>query len=96
MADEGATVFRLNAGQFKDQQDGTYYVECEDTSKPVDEVIHSIRRLETDLRRPLLTYLDLAGPKLRVEEVREAMIIQSSAICSCLSRSRAARQESCL
>jgi pyruvate kinase len=70
MADEGATVFRLNAGQFKDQQDGTYYVECEDTSKPVDEVIHSIRRLETDLRRPLLTYLDLAGPKLRVEEVR--------------------------
>ena len=70
MAEAGATVFRLNAGQFKPGADGRYYVEHGNSSRAANEIIRAIRRLEVDLRRPLLTYLDLAGPKLRVDEVR--------------------------
>ena len=66
MTKAGATIFRFNAARFKPTTDGGYKIGDVNAL----DLVQTIRRLEIDFSRPLLTYIDLAGPKLRVSEVR--------------------------
>ena len=73
MAKSGATLFRFNASHFEQLEDGSYYINERiqgDTDtfrrRLNDDIVRTIRRLEVDLSRPLATFVDLAGPKLRV------------------------------
>jgi pyruvate kinase len=71
LLDEGASIFRFNAAHIKtsSSEGGELHGQFGFGNVSVESVLEQIRRYEVERQQPITTYLDLAGPKIRVEEI---------------------------
>jgi hypothetical protein len=73
LLEEGASIFRFNAAHIEtsgsDASELRGFFGFGNNSVSVEDVLYTIRRYEVERQQPITTYLDLGGPKIRVEEV---------------------------